>query len=136
MKLDSAEVKALRAGLRARSPREVKRLFALVRAHNDRALLAALAPTKKRAAARSADPLLRDVQRMLKPVLGPAREKAEMLVEHLSKRRRRKLAQDPRGLADAIRQLRRTLSDEQIRTGTESLVAQLTRLYGDRETVA
>jgi hypothetical protein len=68
--------------------------------------------------------------------MGPAREKADLLVEHLARKHRRKLAFEPRGLADAARQLRTRFTDEQIRTGAQSLMAQLAKLYGDRETVA
>jgi hypothetical protein len=124
----------LRARLRKASRQELKALFALVRAHDDRALLAAVAPAKKKAAKRG-DPLARDLEKALKPILAPAAEKAELLVEHMAKKHRRKLALAPRGLAEAARQLRANFSDEQIRAGAQSLVAQLAKLYGQRETV-
>lgn len=134
MKVDAAQTKLLRAALRGRSRVEMKRLFALVRAHDDRALLAAIAPAKKRAK-RRADPLVRDLEQTLKPILGPSAEKADMLVEHLAKKHRRKLALAPKGLADAARQLRGRFSDDQIRAGAKGLVTHLAKLYGDRETV-
>jgi hypothetical protein len=136
MKLSAAQTKLLRAGLRSRSRTELKRLFALVRANDDRNLLAAIAPARKRAARPRGDALVRDLERTLKPIMGPAREKADLLVEHLARKHRRKLAFEPRGLADAARQLRTRFTDEQIRTGAQSLMAQLAKLYGDRETVA
>jgi hypothetical protein len=99
-------------------------------------LLAALAPPKKRTAKRKADPLLRDLEQTLKPILGPASEKADLLVEHLAKKHRRKLGITPKGLADAARQLReKNLSDDQIRAGAKGLVAHLAKLYGGQETV-
>ena len=52
MKLDSrAKAKRLRASLKTRHAAELKRLFALVRAHDDRTLLAALAPRQAEASA-------------------------------------------------------------------------------------
>lgn len=136
MKLTEAQVKTLRAVLRAKSRPELKRAFALIRSADDRALLAAALPAKKKRAAKKAgDPLVRELDRTLKPIMGPAQEKAEMLVEHLAKRHRRKLAFEPKGLADAARQLRTKFSDEQISAGAKNLVAELAKLYGDRETV-
>jgi hypothetical protein len=128
--------KMLRQALRGRPRAELKRLFAAVRAHEDRALLAALVPPKKRAAKRKTDPLVRDLEQTLKPILGPASEKADLLVEHIAKKHRRKLAIAPKGLADAARQLRaKKLSDDQIRAGAKGLVAHLAKLYGGQETV-
>jgi hypothetical protein len=135
MKPSPAQSKALRTTLRGRSPPKLKRVFATIRAHDDRALLAAIAPAKQRRAKRKGDPLVRDLERTLKPILGPAAEKADLLVEHLAKRRRRRPKFTPKGLADAARRLRADFSDDEIRAGAESLVARLARLYGDRETV-
>lgn len=137
MKVEDKAAKALRQVLRGRSRTELKRLFATIRAHDDRALLAALAPAKKRAAKRKVDPLVRDLEQTLKPVLAPASEKADLLVEHLAKKHRRKFAIAPKGLADAARQLRaKNLSDDQIRAGAKGLLAHLAKLYGGQETVA
>lgn len=136
MKLRDDTLRALRAAARGRSRPELKRLFAAIRVHDDRTLLSALAPARKRAAKRKADPLVRDLEQTLKPILGPASEKADLLVEHLAKKHRRKLAITPKGLADAARQLRaKKMSDEQIRAGAKSLVARLADLYGGKETV-
>jgi cell division septum initiation protein DivIVA len=136
VKLSEDTAKMLRHALRGRSRAQLKRLFAAIRAHEDRALLAALAPAKKRAAKRKADPLVRDLEQTLKPILGPASEKADLLVEHLAKKHRRKLGITPKGLADAARQLReKNLSDDQIRAGAKGLVAHLAKLYGGQETV-
>lgn len=135
MKLSADQVKALRALSRGRTRPELKKLFAAVRAHDDKTLLAAIAPAKKRAAKRKGDPLVRELEQTLKPILGPAAEKADMLVEHIAKKHRRKLGIAPKGLADAAKQLRGKFSDDQIRAGAKSLVADLAKLYGDRETV-
>ena len=136
MKLSEDTAKMLRQALRGRSRAELKRLFAAIRAHEDKVLVAALAAPKKRAAKRKADPLVRDLEQTLKPILGPASEKADLLVEHLAKKHRRKLAITPKGLADAARQLRaKNLTDDQIRTGAKGLVAHLAKLYGSQETV-
>jgi hypothetical protein len=135
MTLDAAQAKLLRTAARGRSRAELKRLFAAIRAHDDASLLAALAPQRQRPAKRRTDPLVRDLERILKPIMGPASEKAELLVEHAAKRRRRKLDVEAKGLADAARQLRSKFSDDQIREDARSLVALLASLHGDRETV-
>lgn len=135
MKLDVNETKVVRAALRGRSRAELKRLFALIRKHDDRVLLAAARPAKKRKAKRAGDSLVRDLEQTLKPIMGPAAEKADLLVEHLAKKHRRKLGFAPKGLADAARQLRTKFSDDQISAGAQSLLAHLSKLYGDRETV-
>lgn len=135
MKLDAKQASALRTLTRNRSRAEVKKLFALVRQHDDRALLAAIAPAKKPTPKRKGDPLVRELEQTLKPVMGPAQEKADLLIEHIAKKHRRKLSYQPKGLADATRQLRTKFSDDQIRAGAKSLMTHLAKLYGDRETV-
>jgi len=137
VKLSADSAQALRTALRGRSRAELRRLFASIRAHDDKTLLAAIIParTKRKPAKRSGDPLVRDLERTLKPIMGPAREKADMLVEHLARKHRRKLSCEPKGLADATRLLRQKFTDDQIRTGATSLMAHLAKLYGDRETV-
>ena len=133
MSLDAAQKQLLRAVARKRSRAQLKALFAAIRANDDRALFAALTPAKK--AKRKGDPLIRALELTLKPVLAPAIEKAEMLIEHLAKKHRRKLAFEASGIADAARRLRvAKFSDAQIRAGAESLVAHLAKLHG-RETV-
>jgi len=136
MKLSDDTAKLLRQALRGRSRADLKRIFAAIRAHEDRALLAALASRKPRRSKRKADSLTRDLERTLKPILGPAAEKADLLVEHIAKKYRRRLDIAPKGLADAARQLRaKKLTDDQIRAGAHSLVAHLAKLYGGQETV-
>ncbi len=134
-KLDASAAKALRASLKSRSRAELKKTFALIRAHNDRTLMAAVIPPKKAAPKRKGDPLVRELEQTLKPIMGPAQEKADLLIEHIAKKHRRKLSFEPKGLADAARQLRTKFSDDQISAGAKSLVNHLAKLYGDRETV-
>jgi len=134
-KLNAADAKALKATLKSRPRPALKRAFTLIRRHDDRALFAAIAPAKKRAARRKTDPLVRELEQTLKPLMGPAQEKADLLVEHIAKKHRRKLAFQPKGLAEAARQLRTKFSDDQISAGAQSLMAHLGKLYGDRETV-
>lgn len=133
-KLTPAQAKALRAAIRKRPNAELKAAFGLIRAQGDRALLAAISPPAKRAKPK-ADPLVRTIEKAMKPIIAPAHEKAEMLVEHMAKKHRRKLALAPKGLGDAVRQLRGPFSDAQIEAASVSLMAHLHKLYGDRETV-
>ncbi|MBL8530817.1 MAG: hypothetical protein JNK94_03705 [Hyphomonadaceae bacterium] len=135
MSLSPADKALLRKALGKRPKTEAKRIFALVRAHNDRTLAAALAPPKKAQAQRAGDPLVRELTQTLRPILGPASEKADLLIEHLAKKHRRKLAYEPKGLAQAARQLRAHFSDDQIRAGAQSLVTHLEKLHSSRETV-
>ena len=135
MKLTAEQTKALKTLAKGRKPAELKKLFAAIRKIEDRALLAAIAPAKKKAAKRKADPLVRELEQTLKPIMGPAAEKADMLVEHIAKKHKRKLGIAPKGIADAAKQLRAKFSDEQIRAGAQSLMSHLAKLYGDRETV-
>jgi|CXWL01.1.fsa_nt_gi hypothetical protein len=131
MSLGPAERKALKALCGKRGKPELKRLFALIRANSDRALLAGIAPARKRPV--KSAPSLADAMR---PLLAPASEKAELLVEHLAKKHRRKLDFAPKGLADAAKRLRAAgLSQAQIDAGAVSLLKELAKLHGTRETV-
>jgi len=134
-KLTPAQAQILCDVLRKRAAGDLKAAFALIRAQNDRALLAALAPPKSKRAKPAGDPLVREVEKTLRPVIAPAREKAELLVEHIAKKHRKKLTAAPKGLTDAVRRLRDKFSDEQIQAGAHSLMAHLTKLYGERESV-
>ncbi|MFT3726615.1 MAG: hypothetical protein QM759_02170 [Terricaulis sp.] len=133
MKLDAAQKQALKASLKKRTDAELKALFALVRATDDKTLLAALAPPKPKA--RRGDPLARELELVLKPIMGPSAEKAEMLVEFMAKKHRRKLSLETKGLGDAAKQLRTHFTDAQIRAGAEVLLGNLKKLYGDQESV-
>lgn len=132
--IDAADKKALRRLLGQRGKGELKTLFALVRAHGDRALLSALAAP--RPAKRAGDPMARELTLVLRPLLAPAAEKAELLVEHMAAKHKRVLAITPRGLAEAVRRLRTAkFTDTQIRAGASSLIASLARQFDPREPV-
>lgn len=131
--MSPAEKKALKALCGKRGRPELKRLFALIRANDDRALLAAIAPKRKRKPA--PDTLSRDLSKAFAPLVAPAAEKAELLVEHLAKKHRRKLKLAPKGLADAARSLRAHFTDAQIKAGAEGLIKDLAKQYDARETV-
>lgn len=133
MKIDARHRRALRALCRGRSKAELTQIFALVRANTDRALLAAIAAPKR--PTRTGDPLVRDVEKTLRPILGPASEKGEMLVEHMAKVHRRKVDFAPRGLADAVRRLRKDFKDADIRAAARGLIRECDALYAPRETV-
>lgn len=135
MSLKAEDIKALRAALGKRSRAELKRIFALVRAHPDRALLAAALPGKKKAVKRAGDPLVREIEKTLKPIMGPSQEKADLLVEHVAKKYKRRLAFQPKGLAEATRQLRTKFTDDQIAAGAKSLITHLSKLYGGSDGV-
>lgn len=126
--------RALKALCGKRAKPELRRLFKLIRSHDDRALYAAIAPPRKRAKT-SGDPLLREVEQSLRPILATAAEKADLLVEHLAKKHGRKLDIEAKGLADAVRRLRPVFSDAQIRAGVKTLLVEMAALYSTRETV-
>ncbi len=132
--MDAAQKKALQALAKGRSKAELKALFALVRGKSDRALLSAVAPPKKKPA-KKADTLPRDLEKTLRPILGPASEKADLLVEHMAGKHKQQLDLQPKGLAAAARALRAHFTDAQIRAGAKSLLAELAKLYSTRETV-
>lgn len=133
--MKAADKKTLQALARGKTPAELKALFKLIRAHDDRALLAALKKPKAKSAPKG-DPLAREIETMLRPILGPSAEKAELLVEHLSRKLGRDLAIEPKGVADAVRRLRAAkVRDAQIRAGAKTLLQEMAALYSPRETV-
>ena len=136
MSLKPADAKLLRTAFGKRTPAEVRRILKLARTNTDKALLAAALPApKKKATKPKADPLVRELEQTLKPIMGPSHEKADLLIEHIAKKHKRKLAYQPKGLADATRQLRTKFSDDQISAGAKSLVSQLAKLYGGSDGV-
>jgi hypothetical protein len=129
-----AQKTTLRVMARGRSKAELMEMFALIRARSDRALLAALR-VPKRAVKKTSDPLAKDVDAVLRKILGPSAEKAELLVEHMGRKHRLSLTITPKGLADGVRRLRGHFSDTQIRAGAKSLLAEIAGRYSKRETV-
>jgi hypothetical protein len=132
--MKAEDAKLLRTALGRRSRPQLKRLFELVRTHSDRVLLAAASPAQKKPKLKG-DPLVRELAQTLRPILGPSHEKADMLIEHIARKHRRKLGFQPKGLAEATRQLRTKFSDDQIAAGAKSLVANLAKLYGGSDGV-
>ncbi len=129
-----ARAKLLQSVIRRRPKAVLKRAFAAIRANDDAALLSALRP-KKRPLTRRGDPLVRELDQILKPVVGPAREKADLLVAHFATRRRQ-MNFEPRSLSDAVRRLRAaSLSEAQIRAGAKKMMRELAELYGGPEAV-
>ncbi len=135
MTLKPADAKLLRTALGRRSRKDVRRVFKLARDHSDKTLLAAALPAPKKAPKPKGDPLVRELEQTLKPIMGPSQEKADLLIEHIAKKYKRKLAYEPKGLADAARQLRTKFSDDQISAGAKSLVSHLSKLYGGSDGV-
>ena len=135
MTLKPIDAKLLRTALGRRSRADIRRVFKLARDHSDKTLLAATLPVQKKATKPKGDPLVRELEQTLKPIIGPAQEKADLLIEHIAKKYKRKLAYEPKGLADAARQLRTKFSDDQISAGAKSLVTHLNKLYGGSDGV-
>ncbi len=135
MTLKPTDAKLLRAALGRRTRLEVRRVFKLARDHSDKTLLAAALPAPKKVTKPKGDPLVRELEQTLKPIMGPSQEKADLLIEHIAKKYKRKLAYEPKGLADATRQLRTKFSDDQISAGAKSLVTHLSKLYGGSDGV-
>lgn len=125
MKKPAATLAALR---RTCTDEELRALFAHIRGHSDAALLGHAKPA---APARAAS-LAKAVGEALDKVLAPAGEKGLMLFEHLtgsgSSRRFR-------GIADAVRALRRLYSEDEILAGARALAGQLAKSHSMRETV-
>ncbi|MEQ1489211.1 MAG: hypothetical protein ABL932_01550 [Terricaulis sp.] len=135
MTLKPTDAKLLRTALGRRTRPEARRVFKLAREHSDKTLLAVALPAPKKAAKPKGDPLVRELEQTLKPIMGPSHEKADLLIEHIAKKYKRKLAYEPKGLADATRQLRTKFSDDQISAGAKSLVTHLSKLYGGSDGV-
>lgn len=133
---------ALLQGLAARaSVSQMRAFFELVRTHADADLLALAAKAKRRIGKEPSPPgLTRRIAAILKPILAPASEKAELLIEHMAQIDEADLGRflldpPPRGLSDAIKRLRPRFSDEDIEAGALGLIAKLSRTHSMREQV-
>lgn len=124
--------KALKKAAAALSERELRALIAYVRTRTMEKLIAQAAgapqPTAKRKP--SKDRLLADVTAILKPILAPGAEKAELFLTHMGQPEAR-----ARGLAEAVKRLRRSVSDAEIKAGAEALIQSLAKRRSMRETV-
>lgn len=89
----------------------------------------------KKAAAKSADPLVAEVTALLAPILARSAEKAELLADHLQKLTGKKLSPPSGGLAATVRALRKSLSDEDIRDGAYGLRVHMQQEHSLREIV-
>lgn len=125
-----AALKTLVQELRAASPEQIAALFKAPVKAVGRAQRAKAAKPKP-----AADPLATEVTAMLAPLLARSSEKADLLVEHLSKLTGRALAVKPGGLAPTIKALRKALSDDDIRDGAYGLRVALQREHSLREKV-
>lgn len=81
-------------------------------------------------------PLAREIARRLSPIIAPAREKADMLIEELAARHDELAAFTPKGLADAVRRLQSQLQDTHILAAADALMDRMKRDYGTRENVS
>ncbi len=134
MSFDPTQRKALKALCGKRTKPELKRLFA-THPRSRRSSASGGGSTTRKRSAKAGDALSADLARALRPILAPASEKAELLVEHLAKKHRRRLKLQPKGLADAAKRLRADFTDAEIRAGAETLLRDLAKLYATRETV-
>lgn len=85
--------------------------------------------------ARGADPLLGEVKALFAPVIAPAAEKADLLIAHMVELHVEAPSFEARGLAQAVKRLRKHFSDEQISAAARSLTERLERDYCCREQV-
>ncbi|MET0183599.1 MAG: hypothetical protein ABW199_12010 [Caulobacterales bacterium] len=130
-----AQKKALKALAKSRTPAELRGLFALIRKESDTSLLKALKDAPKPKAA-AGDPLVKEITKTLAPILAPAAEKADLLVEHMGSLHKNVPAFEPKGIADAVKKLRARFKDSEIRAAAASLIAKLKKDFSTRETVS
>lgn len=82
---------------------------------------------------RPSDPLAAEIARLLVPIVAPAAEKGELLIEELALRHPRLRRFAPKGLGEAVRRLRAQLGEAEIRAGAQALLLRMKRDYGLRE---
>jgi len=81
------------------------------------------------------DPLAAEISALLAPILAPAAEKADLLVEEMCARHPACEAFEARGLASAVKRLRTRHTPAQIRAAAKSLMARIARDHDPRERV-
>lgn len=81
------------------------------------------------------DPLAAEIAALLAPILAPAAEKADLLIEEMCARHKTCEAFEARGLPAAIKRLRTRHTPAQIRAAAKSLMARLAREHDPRERV-
>lgn len=125
---DRAALRLL-ARLRA-NPQALARAFAVIRRHDDAALLAALSNDPDRAPRRATAPtLLDDVRARLAPLLANAQEKADALAATLAAQTGEPPAA-AKGLAAMVRTLERRYGAEAVRSGAARLMAGIAAAAG------
>ncbi len=130
---DAPGPKALRKAAGALTQTELRALIGYVRTRTMDKLLAQAAPSPKAPKAKPKPPrdtLLAELTALLKPILGPASEKAELLMEHMGLADAR-----ARGLSDGLKQLRTQFSDAEILAAAKAMMAGLAKRRSMRETV-
>lgn len=114
-------VKKLRAGKTGLTEAELRAFFREVRALQDEALLAK--PTSGRAARAPADPTVVAVTKLLKPIEANTEEKAGLLASAAV--RKGVPTFRARGISDAVKKLKISLTDQQIVEMANSIVREL-----------
>ena len=110
--------------LKALKPAQLATLFGAVRAADDAALIAAVHPPAPSAARKPVDPLLAEVQALLKPILAGAAEKAAYLDARLAAATGQ--TRPPGGgLALAVRYWAKAVGPEAVRAEARALIDSL-----------
>jgi hypothetical protein len=130
--MDPATRRTLRMLARTRSRRDLEVLFASIRQMSDAAIFAVVAePVPK--AQKSADFAIAIAAR-LAPILGPANEKADMLIDELAGIVG-PVEIRPAGLLPTIRKLAARYGEERVAAAAEALMARLKAWGSTREKV-
>lgn len=130
--MDAAARKALKSLARTRNRAEMKALFKTIRAENDAALLAAIAPPKK-AKAKKAD-FAGAIAQRLSVIHGPASDKADALIGVLEETHG-PIDIAPAGLAPVIRRLVKHFGEKDVGRAADDLMKRLEAMGSMREKV-
>lgn len=133
--------RALRKAAETLTEAELKALLSYVRTRtNDKLLaLAKAGSTKPGAGSPKPKPkgrgegptLTAEITALMQPILGPAQEKAELLLDACGA----PPEVQAKTLGEALRKLRRSHSDDHIRAVAQELMARIAKRHGMRETV-
>lgn len=130
--MDDATLRTLRMLARTRSRKEMETLFAAIRAESDRALLAAAAPPAKKK--QPAPDFAARIAVQLAPILGPATEKAEMLIDALAETQG-PVSIAPAGLVPTVRRLATRYGEPAVAQAADALMTRLAAWGSTRERV-
>jgi hypothetical protein len=115
---------------------QLRRIFSAIRTVPDDALLALLREGPAAGPkARMQDPLVREITILFRPILGPSQEKAALLSAAFARRSGLVEPFEVRGLASAIRRLRRYGTDADIRAAAEDVMTEMRARFSYREAV-